>query len=417
MAMKRKPGHGAAPRTAFVGRRLIDAFMLVLLLAGALKSIDIIQFQHAVKTWPLVPEWASFSVALGVANLEMAVALGWLLKLMPRVAFVTAASGLLVSIAVFVTYIGATDAPDCGCFGLLSAYYGQIETAEGIVLRNAIFLLVLLGGGVLALWRENISGAVVGRLRRAPAGSRGFTIIELLVTIALVAVLISLVSPTLDGSRRFAKRAISVSNARQHAGVFSVYANEFDDQFPYFVYRDAQAVVRCGGQTLTIEHWESYASWNHALAEMYYDGNCRHPSFYPPDYPRGLSDAPVAAGPTPYWYGCSFIARPAYWNQRTRRGPSQWGATRQSSILFPTKKGLLFAYYPALLDMRLGVGNMSKVAIPTAFVDAHAETLTLSDILFGYPYGDGRFGGGSHHLSHAPQGLHTIDGGRGMDVR
>ncbi len=399
----------------WAGRRLVDMFMLLLLIASLLKMADIPRFEDAVLTWPLVPHWATFPVALAVANLELAIALGWFLRLFPRTAFSAAAVGLVVSIAVFLTYIGSTEAPDCGCFGVLTAYYSRIDTAERVVLRNVGFLSLLLAGGILGYGRTTPPPPSRGHLSDSHRND-GFTILELLVTIALITVIISLLSPLLGEGRKTAQRAVSLSNLRQHTGVFSVYSNDHEGRFPYFVYRDAQAVVRCGGVAITIDHWFSYSRWNLALANGYYDGDCNNDSFYPPNYPRGLGENAVRAGISPYYYGCAFIARPAYWNPATRTGPSQWGSTRQAGVLFPAYKGLLFAYYPLFIEIRPGLERISRLRLPIGFVDGHAESVAFGRIRSGYERGDGRFGGGSHHFSDGPGGLHTLDGVQGRDI-
>lgn len=408
-AMRPKPS-----RASWTGRRLVDGLMLVVLFAAVMKLIDVERFQDAVRTWPGVPHRASFGVALGVANLELAIALGWFLKLFPRLAFAAASVGLMISIGVFATYLGTTEPPKCGCFGILDSHYASVATAEHIVARNALLLVLLLAGGAFAAWSP---GSARATGRRPPGNAvRGFTLIELLVAIALVAILLSLLSPAFSDARKAAHRVISLSNMRQHVNVFGVYSVDYDDQFPYFVYPDAESIIRCGSSTVTIGHWSSYSKWNYALATGYYGGNCAHKSFYPPEYPRGLSSSPPG-GVTPYRYGCSFVARPAYWNPSTRTGPAQWGSTRQADVLFPAKKGLIFAYYPLRIERPpFSEEPSSRFNLPIAFVDGHAAPIRLNLVRPGYSRGDGDFGGGSHHLNSGPRGLHTIDGVRGRDL-
>lgn len=409
----RAPVGPRARWAGWIGRRLIDGFMIVLFVAGGLKALDVARFQEAVQTWPLVPHGLSYSLALAIANIEIAIALGWFLGLYRRAAIGAAVLGLVVSIAVFAAFIGSSEAPDCGCFGILTRYYTQVQTAEHVVVRNAVFLAALLAGTALAYFPASRGRG--GSPRRGSANAAGgFTILEVIIVIALIAVLLSLASPMLNDSRGAAHRAISLSNLRQHVGVFSLYSNEYQDQFPYFVYPDATAIARCKDRIIEIEHWRSHHSWSYALADDYYGGNCHDESFYPPDFPRGIEGNSVRAGFTQYHYGCAFIARPAYWDPSTRTGPSQWGSTRQSDVTFPAAKGLFFAFYPMSIEVERM--PMSRVSLPIGFVDGHALSVGILSVRSGYPYGDGRFGGGSLHYADGPRGYHTLDGVHGRDV-
>ncbi|MEM8757536.1 MAG: type II secretion system protein [Planctomycetota bacterium] len=64
---------------------------------------------------------------------------------------------------------------------------------------------------------------------------RGFSLIELLVSIGIVSILIALLLPTLSTSRERAMELVCIGKSRQIAGVLSVYAGEFDGVFPDLV--------------------------------------------------------------------------------------------------------------------------------------------------------------------------------------
>ena len=59
---------------------------------------------------------------------------------------------------------------------------------------------------------------------------RAFTLIELLVVIAIIAVLMAILIPTLDRAREQGRRAVCLSNLKQLALAWNMYADENDDK-------------------------------------------------------------------------------------------------------------------------------------------------------------------------------------------
>src|SRR5215212_4908115 len=75
--------------------------------------------------------------------------------------------------------------------------------------------------------RSLVSSAPTGRHDRA-----GFTLVELLVVIGIIAILIAILLPALSKSREAARRAACLSNLRQVHTAFFLYAGNYKDQVP-----------------------------------------------------------------------------------------------------------------------------------------------------------------------------------------
>jgi prepilin-type N-terminal cleavage/methylation domain-containing protein/prepilin-type processing-associated H-X9-DG protein len=65
------------------------------------------------------------------------------------------------------------------------------------------------------------------------APRRGFTLIELLVVIAIISILASILFPVFARARAKGRQTACLSNVRQVAMAFIMYANDADEQMPY----------------------------------------------------------------------------------------------------------------------------------------------------------------------------------------
>jgi prepilin-type N-terminal cleavage/methylation domain-containing protein/prepilin-type processing-associated H-X9-DG protein len=76
----------------------------------------------------------------------------------------------------------------------------------------------------------------LGWRSRTPSHGQGFSLVELLVALAIVAILISMLLPTLARSRESARQTLCLSRLRQQGQLTMRYVNHNDGQFPGLYY-------------------------------------------------------------------------------------------------------------------------------------------------------------------------------------
>ncbi|MBL8757032.1 MAG: type II secretion system protein, partial [Phycisphaerae bacterium] len=284
------------------------------------------------------------------------------------------------------------------------------ESARATLVRN-VALLVLLVPGIVARTAGRRSRATDARPARS---ARGFTVVELLVVMALAGVLVALVLPSLAGVRLGARTAASAANARTHAGTMASYLHDWRDVYPYLTDpQTTQSVIRCrsAGRAIVTEHFGGAKFRWLGLADDYYDGNWLSPSFRSP---FGL---PGAVGS--YTMGCVFLARPEYYTPETRRQPpEQLRPTRGADVLFPGSKAIVVddSAPPAGSGLS-GVSRHERFVI-AAMVDGRAGQFNAgTDMLPQHPSGDGNYPAYGADFPWWLPMTHTAEGVRGRDIR
>lgn len=247
------------------------------------------------------------------------------------------------------------------------------------------------------------------------AARRGFTILELIVTISVIAMLIGFSAPLLGAARSRAMQAATLSNLRQCGQVLGVYSADWRGSFPAFLdpSRSRWTIeVLSQGVSFEIEkYFLAGMLWNVALADAYFDGRPTHEVFYPAE--QVSRDGP---GGTPFVLPCAYFADPAFWRLETRTGREQYRATFHHQVTYPSQKLLLVGIHAMLLEDGPARVSGRMAMVPSARVDGSAGQALEADHEPGCATGDG-VSDQSIHFFDVFVGLHTVGGVRGRDVR
>jgi prepilin-type N-terminal cleavage/methylation domain-containing protein len=406
------PCFGRTPR-ARAGRVLCWTLGCILAVVGALKLLDLEAFRESLRLWTLVPAWARGLIAAFVPIAEIAPLMIMLTMPHLRKFALMMCTVILVFIILFVgVHFLLADVPPCNCLGVLSKFI-QLKRSWPWMLGLSTTLLVISTIASLLLTTDASQHS-----RFEPDRARsGYSLIEILLVIAIIAIILALTIPSLSSMRFSARQTSSLSSLRQLAVTTSSYNSDYNDNFPVPWDPRATSWILRNDRTQMIipgdfHYFSTYENWHYLLASYY--GNDTSNQVY---YPTEQVAFENSGGGAPFAYSCAFLAHPAYWNESTRTGSTQWRGTRSSSVAYASRKVLMisraYLYGPvSTTDIR---PNILKMKLPHSAVDGHATMRFSREFKVGISAGDGVLGVGGSHWGEFDPAMHTIDGIRGFD--
>ena len=380
--------------------------MAFVAIAAITKLADLPEFARALGTWRLVPDLLVGFLSVAVPAVELILSGLWFAGLHRG----GARCGAIVAIAVwtmaYVVEAVAFGPPECGCIGKMLAWQ---ETHSGmwiVIVRNIVLLALPLLGSSKCL---NAPLARSGRsLTMDTRRNAGFTLLEILLVIALVALLVSLTIPSLAKISLRSRETHMLSDLRSHTTVVGAYANDFRDFFPCIADPEAtHFVVDDGDQRVLFPYFGMRIAWWTGLAESYYGRSGPSQIFY---------SRPLGSGfARPYYYSDSCVARPEFWRPETRSQNGQIGGTRVAEVVFPSNKSV-YCGFPYLGGQGASLEQSRRSTAFVGLADGSAMSLAASMMIAGVKTGDGPESWPRSFAWTPEPGLFTLDGVRGRDL-
>lgn len=224
---------------------------------------------------------------------------------------------------------------------------------------------------------------------------RALTLVELLVTISVVAIVIAMILPSLRGARIAAETSICDARMRTLSQVTEVYCQRSRDRWPNALPPGPEYAIFELGTTYVIGNPLSQTPlWigilqNEGVVNVWDHGDSRGLSC--PAIWRWMEDILIETNPQAgpqksYWYSAAFVTDPRFWDPgdpRIRTGANQHRrALAAGDVLFPSAKAVFFELSDAHRSgMFTGDPATSSDARPgAAFADGHVGRARLGSV-------------------------------------
>lgn len=220
---------------------------------------------------------------------------------------------------------------------------------------------------------------------------RGFTLIEVLVTIGVIGIILALVLPALGGAREAGQRTVSLANIRSVGQIFQQYANDART-FPYrergakvegapaMILQNPDVLVTAwwpeGSWLATNDHWEQSWLWPGIVVPQK-DWPGQFKMWVSPGSATRLEDLEALGDPpdqVAVRYSHTFLAKPGLFRAGAAADAKLLGAIRPDEVTFASSKVMLWDDKLAWLRKRPErVGEFLKAKTPMGFADGHGD--------------------------------------------
>lgn len=204
----------------------------------------------------------------------------------------------------------------------------------------------------------------------------GFTLVEVLVSIAIVSVLISILLPALGHARTRAWRLKSETNLRTLGQFFEMYVNQSANTYP--APEPGRFYNHYTGLSATMPHWLATQNWPALFGEtLRWD---MHESILLSPGATRVTDGPVRVVPVPsYRYSASFLGSPTIWSGQdlSQLTEQQWAQLRRPArshqVRSASSKVLLWEWELPYIrrDLTFDAYYNLTERVPMLFADSH----------------------------------------------
>ncbi len=214
--------------------------------------------------------------------------------------------------------------------------------------------------------------------------SPGFTLVELLVSIGIIALLIGLLAPALGGARDRSRELGSTVNLRNIGQIFEMYTQEADGLYPAPVPGRFYKNPNPNMGTSTLSHWQTTVYWANLFLDAY--PWAEHERMYlSPGAERDFSPGPVAiSSSSSYVYSASFLGQPRIWTDAPIED-DEWEtlerSVKRSMVRYPSAKALMWDRELGYIRRKLEKDDQYNLIeeCPMLFADGHVETRVPSE--------------------------------------
>ncbi len=161
----------------------------------------------------------------------------------------------------------------------------------------------------------------------------GFTLVELLVVIGVIAILIGIAIPALAAARSRALDVRSQANVRQNAAMVAAYCVDARGHFPIIIENQTYDI---GSSSFIYPYWQVDQTWV-AVVKSYWPTEAFPETFYSP---RSSREGLFGLGS--YRYSWSFAGKPAMWSGSAFTRVDTRTSPVDADVRWPSSKAMLW---------------------------------------------------------------------------